>query len=281
MAAASLKKVDNDYHSFYKTLCSNNPNDVQFRSRVGLGRIGIAGAFIGFTCGVHLCLFLFAASSFEEEGRSSLLRWSIYAIGLCIFHFMEFVTTARWNPQTCTFDSYLLDHSFAYTVAAISSWVEFWLERFLIGSWCKDILFPDFTFYIFVIGIILLVGGQTIRTVSMWQCGSNFAHIIVTEKDSEHKLVHDGLYSVFRHPSYFGWFWWSVGTQIVLGNPICVVAYFAASWRFFNHRIYYEERLLSEVQFPGNKEGSYKKYCETRWIGIPFIQGYINQTKIE
>ena len=60
----------------------------------------------------------------------------------------------------------------------------------------------------------------------------------------------------------------------MLGNPICVVAYFAASWRFFNHRIYYEERLLSEVQFPGNKEGSYKKYCETRWIGIPFIQGF-------
>jgi protein-S-isoprenylcysteine O-methyltransferase len=39
----------------------------------------------------------------------------------------------------------------------------------------------------------------------MLSCGSNFSHTIMEEKDEEHKLVTNGIYSILRHPSYFGW----------------------------------------------------------------------------
>lgn len=28
------------------------------------------------------------------------------------------------------------------------------------------------------------------------------------------------LCSISRHPSYMGWFWWSIGTQLLLCNPV-------------------------------------------------------------
>lgn len=71
-----------------------------------------------------------------------------------------------------------------------------------------------------------------------------------------------------RHPSYFGWFYWSVGTQLVLCNPLCTLAYAGAAWYFFHDRIPYEEKLL--VHFYGEK---YTKYAKSTVIGIPFIKG--------
>lgn len=43
--------------------------------------------------------------------------------------------------------------------------------------------------------------------------------------------------SYLRHPSYFGWFWWVVGTQVLLWNPLCLVGYAYVSWKFFDQRI--------------------------------------------
>ena len=59
---------------------------------------------------------------------------------------------------------------------------------------------------------------------------------------------------------------WSVSTQVILFNPICVCAYMLASWKFFNSRIPYEEYCLTS-QF-GREYVEYKKRTIT---GIPFI----------
>ena len=77
------------------------------------------------------------------------------------------------------------------------------------------------------------------------------------------------FFSFSRHPSYVGWFWWSVGTQVILLNPFCMVAYAAASWKFFSDRIYTEEMTL--VQFFGEK---YVEYQQRVGTGIPFIEGF-------
>lgn len=45
--------------------------------------------------------------------------------------------------------------------------------------------------------------------------------------------------SYFRHPSYFGFFIWSIGTQVLLINPVCTVGYTVVTWRFFRDRIPY------------------------------------------
>lgn len=75
------------------------------------------------------------------------------------------------------------------------------------------------------------------------------------------------MFAWFRHPSYIGWFFWSCGTQVMLGNPVSVVAFFFAGSMFFKSRIPYEEDNL--VEFFGN---DYKEYCKRTPIWIPFVE---------
>ncbi|CAG2182503.1 unnamed protein product, partial [Oppiella nova] len=95
-----------------------------------------------------------------------------------------------------------------------------------------------------------------------------------------HVLVTHGIYAFCRHPSYVGWFYWSIGTQvshrfpdtyadIILMNPICCVGYAVMSWIFFRDRIYHEEITL--LNFFGDE---YLKYKQRVGTGLPFITGY-------
>jgi protein-S-isoprenylcysteine O-methyltransferase len=42
---------------------------------------------------------------------------------------------------------------------------------------------------------------------------------------------------MFRHPSYAGFFYWALGTQLVLQNPVSSIAYVFVLWKFFSRRI--------------------------------------------
>jgi len=100
----------------------------------------------------------------------------------------------------------------------------------------------------------------------MAQAGSNFNHTVQMKRKEGHELVTHGIYAWLRHPSYFGFWWWSLGTQVVLGDGLCLVAYAIVLWRFFNGRIEREEELL--VKFFGEE---YARYRRRTWVGIPFI----------
>jgi len=112
----------------------------------------------------------------------------------------------------------------------------------------------------------LVFGGQFIRSLSMYTAGSNFHHGIRYKKTANHELITYGIYTHLRHPAYFGWFWWSVGTQILLRNPISVICYALASWMFFHFRIREEEKTL--IHIFGD---DYIRYQKRTYIGIPFI----------
>jgi protein-S-isoprenylcysteine O-methyltransferase len=47
-----------------------------------------------------------------------------YIIFMSLFHYLEFLTTALTNPKNLSVDSYLLNHSMEYGIAAVASWVE-------------------------------------------------------------------------------------------------------------------------------------------------------------
>jgi protein-S-isoprenylcysteine O-methyltransferase len=115
-------------------------------------------------------------------------------------------------------------------------------------------------------GMILVICGQIIRTTAMVQAGPSFTHLLATDKSVRHDLIMTGLYQYLRHPGYFGWFYWSIGTQLLLCNPFCIVAYFWAAHQFFKHRIPVEEYYLTEIF----KE-TYIDYKKRTWIGIPGI----------
>lgn len=171
------------------------------------------------------------------------------------------MTTAFIKPKTLKLDSFLLNHSREYIIAAIASWVEFFVEWYFFPQ-LK--LLTWFTY----IGLAMCVFGETTRKLAMLTAGSNFNHIVQSRQEEGHQLVVHGVYSLWRHPSYVGWFYWSIGTQILLVNPFCVIAYTAASWSFFNSRV--EEEELTLLNFFAEDYVEYKKKVGT---GLPFISG--------
>lgn len=123
-------------------------------------------------------------------------------------------------------------------------------------------------------GVILSLAGLLLRMLAMWTCGSNFNHIIMATRDEGHELVTNGVYSILRHPSYTGWFWWTVGGQLLLCNPICFIGFYAASIIFFTGRIEYEEKLLRSF-YPD----TYPAYIGRTHLGIPFLAIFMSRTR--
>lgn len=190
----------------------------------------------------------------------------------------------------CILSAFVINHSAAYTVAALTSWAEFWLETLLLKRETK------FQPLLFALGLLLVGLGQFMRGAGgslslqdylrllplelittfesttlayMCTCGSD-VDLQVELQPRDHGAARDRtpagdarrlqvhaltlclahmctyafintcvcvLARYLRHPSYFGWFWWCVGTQCLLCNPLCILAYAVAAWDFFRKRI--------------------------------------------
>lgn len=186
-----------------------------------------------------------------------------YICVMAIFHYSEFLSIAVCNPKTLTPSSFMLNHSFAYGIAAVTSWTEYLLWHYFL---------PDMkTIHeISYIGLVMCLIGEVLRKSAIWTARDNFTHLVQQEKTQTHVLVTHGVYSWFRHPSYVGWFYWSIGTQVIMINPVCVLAYTLISWKFFKDRIYYEEITLLNFF-----EEDYISYQKKVGIGLPFIKGFL------
>lgn len=111
------------------------------------------------------------------------------------------------------------------------------------------------------------LGGQAIRLAALFTAKRAFTHEVAETRRAEHRLVSSGIYAYMRHPGYMGWFWWSIGTQILLGNPICTLGFAYAGYLFFSDRIRFEEEKL--VEFFGDEYVRYRARTPTL---IPFIK---------
>lgn len=147
---------------------------------------------------------VFGIAMLLSVGDSTWRYFGWYLASLSFFHLSEYVMVAIYSPDKLCLDSFLLNHSPEYQIAAVTSWVEFALELWLLPR-MKSIFILSF------IGLLMMIGGEALRKLAMTTAESNFTHIIQTKKDRNHVLVTHGIYSVCRHPGYAGWFSWSVG----------------------------------------------------------------------
>lgn len=131
--------------------------------------------------------------------------------------------------------AFLLNHSREYHIALVGSWIEFWIEFFFTPSW-------KLHSSVLLAGLAIVFLGQAFRIAAMWTAASNFSHRIEYQKRQEHVLVTHGVYRFVRHPSYLGWFAWTIGSQVLLGNPVCGIGYTIVSWGFFRDRIPYVKK---------------------------------------
>ncbi|PWW71849.1 ICMT-domain-containing protein [Tuber magnatum] len=170
--------------------------------------------------------------------RSTYPQLLLFVTALSLFHFLEFWTTAAYNTRKAKVSSYLLtNNGMAYNLAHTAALAE-GLVEWLVA-----------------------------RSLAMVHAGTNFSHLVAYRKEEGHVLVKSGIYRYLRHPSYFGFFWWGLGTQIMLGNPVCFVGYSLVLWKFFSHRIRGEEESLVEFF-----EDEYLEYRARTSTFIPFIQ---------
>ena len=154
-------------------------------------------AFLGSIFGISLLVSVCSVAS-------SWRYFAWYMMSLSFFHWSEYIMIALYNPHKLSLESFLLNHSAEYQFAAVVSWAEFVLELWLF-PWMKTF------YYISLVGSILMIGGEALRKLAMLTAKTSFSHVVENKKAEDHVLVTHGVYNWFRHPSYVGWFWWSVG----------------------------------------------------------------------
>lgn len=219
----------------------------------GRGTFGVLGAFCAVVAGFG------AGLAFFSESHSAL---GFYLLCLGWFHWSEWFSVAIFNPKLCTSDSFLLNHSAAYHYAFVASLSEYFLESYFLPG-LKSLSF------LVILGLLFAIFGLAMRLWALFHGGAAFTHIIQDNKRQEHQLVTDGPFSIVRHPGYFGWFVWTVASQVILVNPVCIVGYAVASYQFFADRIPTEEAKLVSPEFFGEK---YREYQHKVPMLFPFTK---------
>lgn len=218
--------------------------------------VSIYASALGFISGIG---FIIGCNSTWVSGFGFFLGF------VALFHTCEYISTSTFkkdaslkcNPRLIL--AFLLNHSQAYHFAILAGAFEYVIELWLFPSIKKMGIVNYFA-------VIVVILAQCLRTLAMCTCASNFSHLIQYRKEQDHVLVTHGVYAIFRHPSYTGFFYWGVALQIMLFNPVCAVAYAYALHSFFSTRIPEEEETL--VGFFGQ---DYINYSKTSSIFIPFI----------
>jgi len=236
------------------------PDADTVRPRGNIPNTPLAASITSLILGIVFC---FGVLTFFGAGFSQYW-WSTFQLGFFVaawafFHWAEFAVTAGWNFEKCSVDSFLLDNGSMYHVANGTALTEYLLSLYFMPTMKA---YP----YLSAIGIAFVLFGQGLRSAAMIHASTNFSHSVAFKKRDTHKLVTDGVYGWFRHPSYAGFYYWALGTQMVLQNPISCVLYCVLLWRFFYYRTRAEEGAL--LRFFGRQ---YEEYCRSVRTWIPFV----------
>jgi len=174
---------------------------------------------------------------------------------------MEFLYVLQFHPHELSWNSFLLNVNYPeYQMALGLSFVEYFVELYFFPSMKSNST-------LLVISTIGTIVFQGVRSGAMWTAGHNFHHYVRETREKGHVLVTHGIYAYLRHPSYFGWFWWAVCTQLAAANPISMGVFAYGLWKFFSDRIVTEEQTL--VEFFGQ---NYRDYQKKVPVLIPFIK---------
>ncbi|XVE49712.1 hypothetical protein DITRI_Ditri01bG0103000 [Diplodiscus trichospermus] len=178
---------------------------------------------------------------------------------VAFFHGSEYMLAiAIHGRSNVTLESLLISKK--YLLAMIFSLLEYFIEIVLVPGlkehwWISDT------------GLVMVVIGEIIRKLAIITAGLAFTHLMRVHHEEHHQLITHGVYRFVRHPGYSGFLIWSVGTQIMLCNPISTIAFAIVVWKFFAERIPYEEYFLKH--FFGS---DYEEYARLVPSGVPLVK---------
>lgn len=234
---ASTTYSDNtDDFQNYSSSSSTPQFNIYPKGRQSLSAISIRAFALGTTLGLSTSLTIYLAAT-----NSPTWRIPFFISSLSLFHFLEFFITAHYNTASATVSSFLLtSNGWAYNLAHGSALLECALGLWLWPNSPMRSSSSSSSVSLSLClggGFFLVVLGQIVRSFAMAHAAANFNHHVQSRHKDGHVLVTSGVYYFLRHPSYFGFFWWGLGTQLVLGNVVCLVLYSVVLWRFFSSRI--------------------------------------------
>jgi len=194
-----------------------------------------------------------------------ILDLVLFLACLAFFHTSEFALAWIFNPSDLSRDSWLFSRHYCLAMGLALS--EYFCERALAPGWKR----PSPVMWA---GLLLVLLGEALRKAAILTAGPSFTLDVKTHRRPHHHLVTRGVYRLCRHPGYLGWTLWCVGTQVLLRNVVCSAVFAAWSWKFFAHRIPYEEMLLLEMF--GER---YRDYAAKTRLWLPFIESPCERTE--
>lgn len=206
--------------------------------------------YIEYITSECLCLCFIYSFISLLNGYTFSIQLYFYVMSLCIYHFAEYFFVLLYHYDTLKFSSFLIDQSKEWGIATGTSFIELLIENFFFNRIKSSKI-------IITMGLICMIIGHVFRISALYTAKSNFTHLVATRKKEKHVLVKNGIYKFSRHPSYFGFFIWSVGTQIMCNNPICILGFTFVLYHFFKDRILHEEYML--ITFFGQDYVNYRK----------------------
>lgn len=212
-----------------------------------------------YIAGFSLILILCYSLSLIIFTQTKYYQILCYFITLTIYHYTEFFSEVLFHFQDLQKDAFLIYENKRWVISTLASFAESILGVYFFYQY-KNIKI------LFILGLIMTIIGQYFRIAALFTGKSNFTHKIQLKKRKNHVLVKYGIYSICRHPSYFGFFIWSVGIEIMCVNPICTIAFAYILFKFFKARTEMEEEYL--IRFFGME---YIKYRRDVGILMPFI----------
>jgi protein-S-isoprenylcysteine O-methyltransferase Ste14 len=108
---------------------------------------------------------------------------------------------------------------------------------------------------LFAAGILIIIVGLMIRTISIRTLNKYFTYSVTKVKD--HAIVEKGLYKNIRHPGYLGQILIFTGISISLSNWISIILMLISIMPGYINRINIEEKFL--VELLGNEYCDYQK----------------------
>ncbi len=117
---------------------------------------------------------------------------------------------------------------------------------------------------LFVAGVILVLFGMGWRWYAIKELGRYFTSAIIIHKD--HAVVQTGPYKAIRHPAYTGILISGIGTGLMMGNILSLLALLVAMFIGLGYRISVEEQALRTSLGP-----AYEAYMQRTKRLIPFV----------
>ncbi|KAF9528301.1 ICMT-domain-containing protein [Crepidotus variabilis] len=214
----------------------------------------VAVELVSFSLVFGVCIGACLCMAFRSESSSRV--WMYYASWASTL-WAQLAITAGWGAVELTTDSHAWT---VYSVGILIGHIEFEISRYF---------FPASKSYAYIsyIGFVLLFLGQVLRSWAIIQASRNGSYPPTSlDKVEGHHLLTDGAYRYFRHPCDAGPFYWALGMQLLLQNPISFSVFLIVMWRFLYPKFQAEEDTLIEVY--GDEYRNYRKRVGTK---IPFI----------